>query len=624
MLEAFHFLRPLWLLALIPLALLAWRASRPGDDNAWRRVVDARLLPLLMIGRPREPDPKVFWLLAVGWLVAVLALADPTWERKPQPVYQTTAATVVVLDLSRTMNATDLKPSRIARARYKIEDVLNLDTEGETALLVYAGDAFTVTPLTRDANTIRAQLRVLEPGLMPADGQRADIGLLKAQELLSQAGRSDGRILLVADGVDPARAARAENIAGQLRQAGMPVSVLDVGGGGADAAALRALATAGGGEYRTLADSNGDKAMRALLGPDRPARVAAAAAKSDSTAQDWEERGPWLAVLLLPLAALAFRRNWLLGAALAVAIAAPPRPAMASTWDDLWQRPDQQAAKALAAGDYAKAAELARDANRRGSAEYRRGDFPQAATDYARAAGADADYNRGNALAKMGRYADAIEAYDKSLEQRPGDADALANKAAVEALMKKQPPQQQQQSSSSKDGKDSKDPKDGQQQAGKGQGGQPQQGQDGQGKDPQAGADKPQDPTGKDAGQKDASAGQPPQKKPGDDFAEAAKRMAERNAGKDKDGDKDKPGQADKPGRQPPGDSPQANGAADPKQRGEPLPDRAQPMDSEEKLAADQWLRRIPDDPGGLLRRKFLYQYRQRSQQFAPDDDPSR
>ena len=169
------------------------------------------------------------WLAAAGWIIAVLALADPAWERKPQPVYQTTAARVIVLDLSRSMDATDLKPSRMVRARYKVEDVLALGAEGQTGLVVYAGDAFTVSPLTRDVNTIRALLKVLDPGIMPAPGSRADLGLLKAGELLRQAGVSNGQVLLIADGVEADDAAASERAAARLRRDGYRVSVLGVG-----------------------------------------------------------------------------------------------------------------------------------------------------------------------------------------------------------------------------------------------------------------------------------------------------------------------------------------------------------------------------------------------------------
>ena len=346
--------------------------------------------------------------------------------------------------------------------------------------------------------------------------------------------------------------------------------------------------------------------------------------KANATTQGWKEQGPLLAVLLLPLAALAFRRNWLLGLLLLAGLSVPPRPAMASTWDDLWQRPDQQSAKALAAGDYAKAAALATDAARRGSAEYKRGKYKLALENFSHASGADADYNRGNALAKLGRYRDAIAAYDKSLKENPADADAKANKAAVEALLKKQQKKQQHSGSQGKQsqkgqgqnngsGQNSSQGKAGEQGSKQAQsarnGGASQQGQQAANAN-QAGANgkKQSDQNAASA----AASGQQP--KSGNQFAEAAKKLAQQ------------------PPDKTPADAKQAAGASSATTSGakaadqmraqanaapQPQPqdgaaDSAQPLDREERMAAQEWLRRIPDDPGGLLRRKFLYQYRQR------------
>ena len=637
MLDGFHFIRPLWLLALIPLLLLAWRVYRPGGgDNPWSRIVDARLLPLLMVGRAHAVNRTALWLVATGWIIAVLALANPTWERKSQPVFQTTAARVVVLDLSPSMNATDLKPSRMVRARYKVEDVLALGAEGQTGLVVYAGDAFTVSPLTRDVNTIRALLKVLEPGIMPIPGSRADLGLLKAGELLRQAGVSNGQVLLIADGVEADKAAASERAAARLRNDGYRVSVLGVGTEDGvpltnaqgelmrdaagkivnprlDTATLQSLARAGGGAYQSITD-NGE-ALRTLLS-DRQSSRAEASMQTDATTQGWKEQGPLLAVLLLPLAALAFRRNWLLALVLVVGLALPPQPAMASAWDDLWQRSDQQAAKALDAADYAKASELATDTSRRGSAEYKRGNYQLALDNFARASGTDADYNRGNALAKLGQYQDAIAAYDKSLKQNPGGEDARANKAAVEALLKQQQQAQQQVSNSPRDasqkdqnqsnggGHNSSPSKAHDQSSKEGKSGQPNA-SSGQGQQP-ANAKKPDG--GSQNGEQSRESGK------NNEFAEAAKKLAGQRAGAKADESQSSNGT---PGGNA---ADQSQATANAKQRPQGgSADSAQPLDSEERMAAEQWLRRIPDDPGGLLRRKFLYQYRQRAQHADAD-----
>ncbi len=689
MLENFHFIRPLWLLALLPLALLAWRGfvSRQGD-NAWRAVVDARLMPLLQVGRPDKASQQGLWLLMAGWLVATLALADPTWERRPQPVFQTSTARVVVLDLSNSMNTTDLAPSRLVRARYKIEDVLAQASEGQTGLVVYAGDAFTVAPLTRDANTIRSLLKVLEPALMPAPGDRADLGLAKAGELLRQAGLTSGQVLLIADAVDPARVGATERAAAKLRSEGYTVSVLGMGAeAGApaagvqgalqrdasgkavlsrfDATSLRSVARSGGGEYRTLSDDG--QSLQALLATSTSAQTEGHVLASAAPAT-WKEQGPWLVLFLLPLAALAFRRNWLIGLSLAGALAVSSQAADAATWRDAWQRPDQQAAHALAAGDYANAAKAAADSGDpalKGSAAYKLGDYQHALDNFSRAAGPEADYNRGNALARLGRLPEAVAAYDKSLAERSLNDDARANKAAVEALLKQQQQQQQQQKQKQKqsDAGDKKSP-DAQQGQGKdngsgkdtakgddkGQGqdqktasgtsgagkqgqSQPSPGQPGSAQANQAAApsqgDKSASVKGSQGEQSSPQAAGPPGQgsapqpatpsaaASGNEFAQAVKKLA--------NPDKKEPagatgaaataagtpaaGQADTAHEGQPGKGPGGPGAGSKVASGE-----TQPLQSEERLAAEQWLRRIPDDPGGLLRRKFLYQYRQHQQ----------
>ncbi len=669
--ESFHFLQPLWLLALIPLALLLWRLRHAAaGDNPWTRVIDAPLQALLLTRQRQRASHLVLWLLGLGWLIATLALADPVWEKQPRPLLQTSAARVIVLDLSRSMLDRDLKPSRLARARFKIEDILARDDEGQTALVVFAGDAFTVTPLTRDVDTIRALLKSLDPELMPVQGSRADLGLQKAGELLRQAGLLHGQILLLADGVDGDKARAA---AERLHRKGYRVSVLGVGTQSPEpltnaqgqrlrtqdgrmilpaleSRALAAVAEAGGGQYRRFSSSDSD--IDALLADATPMRAENPIA-GDTQGQDWQSRGPWLVVLLLPLAALAFRRGWLLGLVLLVGVLSPPQPAMAAGWEDLWLRPDQQAVEALAAKDYERASQLAEDPLLRGAAEYRRGNYAQALAAYSRASGATADYNRGNALARLGRYPEAIAAYDKALKADPTLADARANKAAVEALLRRQRQQEngqsQDQQAPDNEKAGNKGDKPGQQsQQGKnardaGSSNQNPSSRTGEpsAQDTQAKADEPSgqeqaaksgEQTAQDGQAKAGQAATPD--KPGEQreatpdakhgqnsFADAARALDEKKAREA--AEKAQPaahagaeGQPQEP-EQEPAVTQTPNGQSPPRQpmpatNGQPT--RARALGNEERMAAEQWLRRIPDDPGGLLRRKFQYQYQQRAQ----------
>ncbi len=330
-LAEFHFLRPYWLLMLIPLAWICWRLRRPaGDGGAWQQICDPHLLPHLLVRETGREDRWRLWLLGLGWLLAVLALAGPTWSQRPQPVFRNLEARIIVLDLSNSMAAADLKPSRLTRARFKVADMLTQWNEGLTGLVVFAGDAFTVSPLTHDNDTIAALLPVLGPELMPTQGSRVDLGLRKAAELLQQAGINRGEILLVADGDNDHQTL---DIIAELNNQGYRISVLAVGteagapipvaNGGflkdaagnivvprLDTAHLQSLSRAGGGRYALISADSTD--LETLL-INNSVNPLSASEQADRQTDSWREEGPWLVLILLPLAALAFRRGWLVG-----------------------------------------------------------------------------------------------------------------------------------------------------------------------------------------------------------------------------------------------------------------------------------------------------------------------
>ena len=383
----FHLLRPLWLLALAPLALLLWRlARRRLGGGRWTAVCDPALLPHLLLegGEARRRWPLA--ALGLAGLLAVIALAGPVWQRLPQPAFRDRSGLVIVLDLSPAMDAGDLKPSRLERARFKIADLLKARREGQTALVVFAGAPFTVTPLTTDIHTIDSQLGALGTDLMPSAGRRADLALDRAAALLHQGGLRQGDVLLLTAGAD---LKQAEPAARRLRQAGYRLSVLGVGtpqgapvpmpGGGFLQGAggqialsalaesdLQQLATAGGGIYRTLRSDDAD--LNALLALFHHRLPVASKDHSTMTLDTWREEGPWLLLPLLLLAPLAFRRG-VLGLILLLLVL--PAPARAFDWSGLWTRPDQLASRQLARGEGTPEAGVFRDPAWRAAALYR-------------------------------------------------------------------------------------------------------------------------------------------------------------------------------------------------------------------------------------------------------------
>ena len=581
--SALHFLRPGWLCALLLLPLLAWWwRRRQRKQSAWRGFVDPHLLPHLLETRGTRRGRAGVWIAALAYVLAVLALAGPSWRQSAQPLWQSRAPLVIALDLSSASLAADLPPSRLAQARAKIATLLRERNGGQVGLVAFAGDAFTVAPLTDDAANVALYLDALQPDVMPRDGQRAGEAIAWSAQLLQRAGATRGDIVLLTDHAD----SDAIGAASEAASAGYHVSVLGLGsetgaayrrGSGdlanarLDPASLRKLAASGNGRYDALANDDGDLRSLGLLDP-----ASVDAVGKGTAGLAWRDEGYWLLPPLMLLALFAFRRHGggaLLALLLCVGIL--PRNAQAA---DLWRRADQ--------AEYARM--------QQGNEAYRKGDFQSAAKRYEGIDNATAHYNRGNALAKAGQYPQAIEAYDRALHEQPGMQDAIANRRAVEAAMKRKPqsnsgqnqqqksqgggqgngqsnPQQSKQNDASKSDAQASSQKPNSQQQNSQQQSQPQ--------DPQQNSQRPEpSPTPP----PDAKAQQEADRAQRERMQHALQQVRE---------------QADK-------SNPQA------KARVEETPEQR-----ERRLANEAWLRRVPDDPGGLLRAKFRLEYERRAAQ---------
>jgi len=619
----FHFLRPWWLLAFVPLLVfLIWFARRRFEIRRWREIVDPALMPHVLIGAGDQSRWRITTILAVAGVLMISALAGPTWERLPQPVFRSQDALVIALDLSRSMDVADVKPSRLARARFEISDILERRDEGQTALIVFAAEPFIISPLTDDTRTIVSQLPALTTDLMPSQGSRADRALEMAADLLSQAGAGEGHVLLVTDGAD---AKQTQATARQLGERQIRVSVLGIGtaDGGPipgqdgfvkrsdgsiviariDATGLRSIADAGAGSYASLAVDESD-IDRLLAGMDEsPGEAEASGLEADV----WREQGPWLLLPLLPLAALAFRRGII--AVLLLALVLPVRPATAMDWDDLWSRPDQRANRVLESGDAVAATDLFVDQAWKGAAAYRAGRFEDSVSVLDGLDDVDATYNRGNALARLGRYEEAIRAYEDVLENDADHVDARYNRDLLRELQQ-QSQQDDGESPESGDGSPEDDQSGGQQSAESQDDGSGQQGQS-------AAADQ--------SGQSAPPSDPAPESRAGEQTGEADDQESgvDEGGGSMADAGDENVTQADGADQQAAASAQQAQDASDDAPADESTAmamSDDQPSD-EDAQATEQWLRKIPDDPGGLLRRKFYYQYQQR-RGAEPEEEP--
>ncbi|MDP3838393.1 MAG: VWA domain-containing protein, partial [Methylococcales bacterium] len=316
----FHFIRPLWLLAIVPMMVIAfflWR-NKLSRGN-WVACCDAELLPFLL--EENAANHSRVWLITgvIATLLVIIALAGPTWQRLPSPAFRNEAALVIALNLSPSMDAADIKPSRLTIARYKIADILKQRKDGQTALLVYSGAAFTVTPLTNDINTIDSQLSALTTDIMPTEGNNTAAVLEKAVALFKQTGLQTGQILLVTDAID-LNVALSDvkdmdnfqlSILGVGTEDGAPIA-LPEGGFLKDeqgsivitklnVADLSALAQAGHGRYQTITADDSD--IQVLLSTFDKSAQQQNKEDSNLKLEQWDDKGAWLLLLVLPLAA---------------------------------------------------------------------------------------------------------------------------------------------------------------------------------------------------------------------------------------------------------------------------------------------------------------------------------
>ena len=596
MIDGFHLLRPeaLWLLALCPfLGLALWyRRAQQGD---WTRVIAPELLKHLIPIQTGRVNPPGVWIPVILFALIVLASSGPSVNRVELPVIKRADAMVIVLDLSASMLAADVQPTRIQRAKQKILDLLDRRKEGVTGLVVFAGDAHIVTPLTDDTRTIANLMPALSPNIMPIQGANATSGIELGKELLMAAGARDGQILLITDGLPNFNVSRAKEA---LDTSGASLAVLAIGtvagapvplpNGGflkddrgeiviprLDPAKLSGFASELGGAYSEITLDESD--IESLTAKN----ILMTGGDLDLNRQTdaWQDQGFWIAAFVALILLPGFRKG--VFAFLSFALLCHSEPPMASGWDDLWATPDQQGAQLLAEGDASSAAGQFENPNWRGIAEFEAGQYEEAARSFASNQNPDSLFNQGNALALRGDLQGALAAYEESLRLKPNAEDAIKNRDFIRSLLNEQEESNQKK----------------------------QEGED------QSHADEENQPNS------DASGEGENQSKSSDNQDGEPSDTSEQNNSSENQNEQESANQQ--------------------KSEDQPI-DNGQPIESErlqaatqeqmakfdealeEQQALEQWLRRVPDDPGGLLRRKFRYQTMQRLREGEEIDESIR
>jgi len=459
-----HFLRPSWLWGMAP-ALVLFVVVRRRDDPTlrWRGLIDPHLLDALRIKPKGRGFPRPAGVAFAALVLGCLGAAGPAWEREPSPFTEDKAPLVVALDLSESMLAIDVPPTRLERAKEKIRDLLARREGARTGLVAYAGSAHLVLPPTDDASALETYLAVLDPSVMPKAGKAAAAALAHAQEMLA-GDETPGSILFLTDGI-PAGEQAAFRRAAAGRDSLLVLAVGTSEGGplregkgfAHDAAGRRVVARLDREGLESLARDTGvfvATATRDARDVDRlQAHIQShleAVQAANPTAR-WKDAGYWLTIPVALLGALWFRRGWTVRwAAVLVFGLAAARPALAQTgpapappasegwrFADLWLTKDQQGRLAFERGDFAGAAALFRDPMWRGVAACRAGDWDAAVDAFARLESPEGLFDLGNAYAHRGDLPVAVQAYEQALAVRPGWREARENRDRVAALILK-------------------------------------------------------------------------------------------------------------------------------------------------------------------------------------------
>lgn len=612
MIADFHFLRPIWLLLLLPLPLLIfWWRQRSQRQTIAKQVIAPHLQQHLVQSATKS---RAFpWrIAAIIWMIAAFAAAGPAWLKQPSPVTSQDRGYVILFDASLDTRATDLTPDRHTRLKYKALDLIGALKDGQTGLIAYSGDAFTISPLTRDPENLQNMLPALTPELMPVPGRNPLSGFQVAHEMLTQAGYQQGDIYWFSGSISRED---MEDIRGFLRDKNHRVSVITAGT--EDGAPVRTqqgellrspqgdlviprlfpeyfsrIAQQTGGTSVAIAANNSDiNAITSLT-----EQAATTTEQSSVTSEQWIDMGPYLLWLALPFFLILGKQRQLLSfamLAMSFSLFYPPQlfasnSEVARVFDmnsvrGFFRNSEQNALNAYQNENYQSTVSLSDNPMIQGMAAYRQGNYEQAATFYSSLSDeeqtAESFYNLGNSLAHLGKLDEAIEAYNEALARRPSWQQALENKEIVEQMKNNAEQEQQENDQQNENGQDDSQ----------------------QSTEPQDSQDSSTQNEDSESSQDSTEPSQQNQQESG---------SQEQDSSESNDQENDEQDNAESAAQQ---EADAAEGNNDTPQ----IPEAWQDLPEEERAELEQLLRRLSNDPSVLLRNRLLLEAeRRRSQRF--------
>lgn len=671
--QNFQFIRPQWLWLFLPIIVGYLLKLKYGkDQNLWQQIIPQHLYQQMIVRKGIHKSNGFTHVAASTLLIATLAIAGPSWEKLPQAVYQTQVGKVILMDMSMSLRATDLSPNRLTRARFKAIDLVNEVKEGETGLVAYSGDAFVVSPLTDDINNLKTLIPVLSPEIMPSQGSSALIGLEQSATLLRNAGYKQGQIYWITDGINYDEIKDVRNfiidsdfdVSALLigTEAGAPISMLDgqllkdysgkIVIPSIDSRYMNQAMAGTSAQYHLFAADNSD--IQAIKIKVEYEQQQEAKAIENTTGDQLKDMGPFLVLLLLPIAAYTFRKG-LLNIAVAIlftsALLLPKQPAMAQTQssspestpeitlanpntapetiiDKVFKNADQRGKLAFDNSDFDTASALFEDEQWRAASAYKKGDFEGAARLYSEllkntsTSNSDNLYNHGNALAKLGKLEEAIELYDQTLLVDGDHQQALQNKKIVEEMLKQQQNEQNQQQDSNEQNPNENGEQQDSDQQGDSDSQQQEQSQDGDSQED--GQQGEQNGEQQSQGQQNPEQQSEQQNNASD---EALKQNAEEQAQEESDASPtDEQQEQESPAGNEPNEQSDEQETTEQEQQAaisnQMNAENLTPEQKEEMQRMQMILNKVPDDPAYLLKRKMqLEAYKRKNNPPTPEQE---
>jgi Ca-activated chloride channel family protein len=435
--EKFHFLRTeYWWVGILVLIIWLFGMLFFTESNRWKKHIATHLQPFVIQKGTTWKSRLIHISVLIMFAFGLLGFFGPTWNQVKTPAKKVTSQMVIALDLSQSMLAQDISPSRLERAKFKIFDLLEANPIAESNLLVFAGSTHTAVPFTTDYKLITDQLDGLKPSMMPVKGTGLNARFHTLDTLFST-NQAPGKVLLVTDDLAdlPLQLISAFVLENNVQLYVYPFATAQ----GSVIPNTKELSQLDVQKREALAGMDNVEVLEITIDNSDVADLAKAVSmdivfedKTEEENEEWQDNGIWLVFPLAFLFLFSFRKGWALNMivivfSLSSCSSTEDNRKPEFTFQDLWFTQDYQAQKEFDSENYLEAAQQFTDPLHKGVAYFKAGDFLSAETAFAQDSSTTGLYNLGLTYAKLGKLEEAKIVFEMVLDRDPNNTNAANN-----------------------------------------------------------------------------------------------------------------------------------------------------------------------------------------------------